>query len=431
MIALAILAMGLLVIGAALPVGIRYTRASVNIATGQAAAEYALDLIEQNVCIYRQILDGSGNQIRESGLFVPRFWDHPPDPNGVSDPNHEPMIKVRPLFSTNIAVAPGFPQNEVYPGYDVNPGVVVEDYVAGWYAAAGGGTADKLECDSATPMFWLWPAAPVVSSIFPPVETTSWGDPNSYFVYPGPYARLLVPQAERMKVAAQRTSWVAFYRRVSYADGSDPFLYEFIVVSVRLPSARHRFPVQNPAAPGYLANADCAVPVPWMVVFASVPLLDPSTDYVESWDTNNHPQHYLTSAFRSPGTLRFRAAFSDGQLLPVGSILVPTRNDREPTKFSAIPPPVARAGFVPSSLDTLPIYEVVDRIEVSNGYDIIVKDNGFHPWLLEGFTNPINWPVWVIPPAFEELDASGQPVFPDRSPIVAVARRYVRLREVP
>ena len=85
MIALAILAMGLLVIGAALPIGIRYTRTSVNIATGEAAAEYALDLIEQSVCIPRRIWDpnvGAGNQNGETGIFVPRLPG-----TGVNDPN--------------------------------------------------------------------------------------------------------------------------------------------------------------------------------------------------------------------------------------------------------------------------------------------------------------------------------------------------------
>jgi hypothetical protein len=424
MIALAILAMGLLVIGAALPIGIRYTRTSVNIATGEAAAEYALDLIEQSVCIQADVWDQTNTvQSRQTGLFLPR------DPNGDFNPNYEPIIKVRPLLSTNIAAAPGFPQNEVYPGYGVNRGVVVEDYVARWYADAGGGVAGKFECDSAAPGWWLWPVVPVVNFIYPPIETTTWGDPNSYFLYPGPYERPLVSQVDRAKVAAQRTSWVAFYRRVSYADGSDPFLYEFIVVTVRLPSARHRFPVQNPATLGYLADADCAVPVPWMVVLASVPRLTPNTDYMESWDPAGHPHHYLLSGFRAPGTLRLGAASSDAPLIPVGSIVVPARNDRVPDAFGQ-PGNSATAGFVPSSLDTLPIYEVVDRVETTTGYDIIVKDNGFYPWLAAGFIDPINWPVWVIPPAFEEL-SSGQPVFPNRSPIVAVARRYVRLREVP
>jgi hypothetical protein len=42
--------------------------------------------------------------------------------------------------------------------------------------------------------------------------------------------------------------------------------------------------------------------------------------------------------------------------------------------------------------------------------------------------------VWVIPPVIESVDATtspAKPIFNDRSPILAVTRRYVKLREVP
>jgi hypothetical protein len=87
----------------------------------------------------------------------------------------------------------------------------------------------------------------------------------------------------------------------------------------------------------------------------------------------------------------------------------------------------------------LPIYEVIERPDATT---VVTKFNGYYPMKgdttnLPGIFNapvaPIEWPVWVIPPAYEELDSSSprQPVFPNRSTIVAVARRYVRLREIP
>ena len=68
----------------------------------------------------------------------------------------------------------------------------------------------------------------------------------------------------------------------------------------------------------------------------------------------------------------------------------------------------------------------------------MVKYNGYYP-VVNGSSPPgswgppaaQNWPVWVIPPASEGVDASGNPIFDNHSPILAVARRYVKLREVP
>jgi hypothetical protein len=60
-----------------------------------------------------------------------------------------------------------------------------------------------------------------------------------------------------------------------------------------------------------------------------------------------------------------------------------------------------------------------------------VKNNGFHPWINTALgATETNWPVWVIPPAFEEMNADG-PLYSDRTAITAVARRYIQLPMVP
>ena len=75
-----------------------------------------------------------------------------------------------------------------------------------------------------------------------------------------------------------------------------------------------------------------------------------------------------------------------------------------------------------------PIYDVVERPDDTT---VIVRNNGFYPWVASG--NPSHtqaWPVWVIPPAFVERDSTGQPVYERTSPILKVIRRTVTLREI-
>ncbi len=430
MIALAILAMGLLVIGAALPIGIRYTRASINIATGEAAAEYALDLIEQNVCIPRDIWDDANAvQTRETGLFVPRYWPPlpppplPADPNGAFDGNYEPLIKVRPLFTRNIVTSTR--DEWVFS----NP--VPEQLAAAWATSQQQVIIDPTrEFDN---WVWMQPSVPSVSLFYPPSTADVIYDPNVYFTgAPVDYTPRPVRSpgtnpagAETTKAAAQRVVWTAFYRRVSYGEDADPFAYEFIAVAVRTPSANHRFPMQDPANGGYLQGNDVAIPVPWMVFFDSLPTVDPSL-----YASLSPEERYLLSGFAPPATIAFTTTEAYGRMLPAGSLLIPAVNDWKPNALQAFPP-TNRYGFVPSTPSTLPIYEVMERVEKSDGStDVLVKSNGFYPWVVDP-SLIAQFPFWVIPPAFEELDGGGQPVFPDRSPIVAVARRYVRLREVP
>ena len=445
MIALAILAIGLLVIGAALPIGVRYTRDSVNIATGQAAAEHALDVIEQNVCLPRTILAPSPPHplIREPGLFVPRQSD-PPDPNypqsaGELIPDYEPVIKVRPLFTRFVNATPGssyFGEED-----DLSAGILVEEYIRTWLSGAG----DTHERDDVPP--WMRWALPSVATVYPPI-TPSGGPvnlpnvtqytPDVFLPTAGgnPYARWAVG-AETRKVLDSLISWTAFYRRVSYDDPNtptidegDPTLYEFIAVAVRRPSAKHRFPVQDgaslPSDPVY-SGVDAAAPVPWLLTFTVLPG-PPGGAGFEA--TTGFPLPLGTPA---PATLTFYCTSGAGGttgLFPVGSIFIPARNDVAP---ALVTDPDQLVGFGPPAPTTLPIYEVVQR---PNDTTVVVRYNGYYPMLgtpgVSVLDTPVpeQWPVWVIPPAFEEL-SGGDPVFPDRSPILAVARRYVRLRELP
>ncbi len=437
MIALAILGLGLLVIGAALPIGLRYTRDSVNIATGQAAAEYGLDLIAQNVCLPRTIYDPNTpltpTLIRAPGLFQPRAMVGGETFNlrnyasAEFIPDYEPVIKVRPLYTRAIDMA----NIEVA---ESTSGIFGENAVRNWM----NGMVDPKESDSEP---WIRAALSSVATAYPPI-TPSGGpvnSPNSTEYTPAAflsalggneYARWQVG-TETRKVIDNLTSWTAFYRRVSYDDPntvgneSDPTLYEFIAVAVRRPSLKHRFPVQNPGSEGmqtFSASTALvtAAPVPWLISF----LGDPATGVLpvpsSGFDTNGFP-----ALGPSPATLTFTCDASFTGLLPVGSILIPARNDVAPSNpmlTGATP-----VNFGPPAPSTLPIYEVVQR---PNDTSVVVKFNGYYPRQGTFGVAPTDWPVWVIPPAYEE-GTSSNPAFGDKSPILAVARRYVRLREIP
>ena len=450
MIALAILAMGLLVIGAALPVGARYTQQSVNLATGDAAAEYALDLIEQSVCLPRRIFDDSlpPVQSRAPGLFQPRRPYAPADPDsGLFDPVYEPLIKVRPLWTQNICSTPGG-----FYGVESDPAsVLVERMIFVWLKMGiGVDPNNSLEFDPQPA--WIRPALPSVAAVYPPVTPdvpfTQAGFFNSVadMYAPRPVLDVSAGGAETRKVLDQRMSWTAFYRRTSYDpnEGGDPAAYEFVVVVSRLPSPKHRYPIQDEnwvgkstsataraaadasavahsSLYGALQNQDTAAPVPWLISFTGLAVPANGFDTVSGF-----------ALPPAPATLNFQCDPKRSGLLPVGAVFIPARNDLAPSHPWFQTNPAARVGFSPPSPTALPIYEVVERPDETT---VIVKYNGFYP--VGGspgnyFTPaPGDWPVWVVPPAYEEVDGSRRPIMPDQSPIVAVARRVIRLREIP
>lgn len=145
-------------------------------------------------------------------------------------------------------------------------------------------------------------------------------------------------------------------------------------------------------------------------------------------DGNNDP--IVLGGANAPATLTFYCRPERSGLFPVGTIFIPARNDHRPDRIRFPNLPV---GFGPPASTALPIYEVTERPDDST---IIVKFNGYYP--MKGIPNQTQlgtplageWPVWVVPPAFTEYQG-GAPVAPDQCQIVAVARRYIRLREVP
>ncbi|MCA9245096.1 MAG: prepilin-type N-terminal cleavage/methylation domain-containing protein, partial [Phycisphaerales bacterium] len=271
---------------------------------------------------------------------------------------------------------------------------------------------------------------------------------------------------ERLQVLDRRYGWTAFYRRMQYADpgpwqsGSwgfgdgddrpgDDALYEVIVVVTRRPSAAHRFPMQDwdaanatseptAVAPGNVGGginavigADRVAPTPWLVTFDSLPELTLNTDYVfvsAGAAASAEPavaEHTRVLRPSFPGaaapTMTFTCSAAVGRLLPAGAVFFPAVNDDWPGSSVIPAPPTPRAvfqprvGFVPNTTD-IPIYTVVETTFDDDEATVLVENNGVFPWINPniGSLGPEHWPVWVIPPAFEQR-ADGQPLFEDKS----------------
>lgn len=458
MIALAVLGMGLLIISAALPAGVKYTKETVDTATAQAAAEYAFQIIEQRLCLRDSIVDPLGsipntNIVAHPCVFEPRF--PPNDPHaGQTRRDYEPVFKVRPLFTQQISADPAGNYgsheayfNETYLGQSVWP----EELIERWFV--NNTIGHQVPATSEYDRFDHWGSGPALRPaicaaelVYPPITADALHVPDNYLqnwasmYQAGP---MLEPGAghETLKALDRHFTWTALYRRVSYAAGSDPSLYEFIVVVTRRPSPTHRYARQDSAnagmntgaargPAGYRPGGDNGAPSAWLVQFRSW-----STDYFLAGThyTNDTNRILLTAP---PPTISFRAGPEVGQLLPPGSIIIPALNDLQPDDSLYNGP---HSGFIPNAPDALPIYEVIERVYDdptlggSGEYDIVVKNNGFYPWV-----NPIGdrryWPAWIIPPAIEEVVGSGAsatPVFSDKSPILAVARRVIHLQRVP
>ncbi len=465
MIALAILGFGLLIIGASLPIAMRYTKETIDRDTGAAACESAFGLLEQVLTIPRKVRDPSvagaaayDYVVRPSPVFVPRK-DPATSPNADFDATHTPLLKVRALLTqniaasatpTNLATSVGWQWGNEYP-LQSNIPFFVESLVTTWVSTASGiGSGDanwSLEIDRDFPVAFMRPSISSSALAFPSIGGLQDYQPkNFYDAFPQAMYAARTPAGEAYldvakRVMAERIHWTAFYRRASYERGSDPLLYEVIVVATRKPSERHRYPIETPTTGGqgsdppssdYYWGMDTAAPIPWLVAFSSddpsyLPTLQPGADY-----DNTIPERPLKPGFKPPATLRFVAGLAVGSLMPPGSIFIPAVNDAPP---SLDPDQQISGGFVPAMRSTAPIYEVVERVwnESLDGghYEIIVKNNGAYPWVNQNRTAQ-DWPVWVIPPAIEEVEGSpAEPVFGSQSPVIAVERRFMRLREVP
>lgn len=461
MIALIILGFGLLVVGAALPVGLKYTQETVNRSTGEAAAGYALDLIEQRIRLCQDPYDETTTLLYRTDLFRPRNATTGELLMDTSDGMHprlwEPLVKVRPLLT--VGINPDNPALDLDPLAATSAYRQVEQDIAEWVGTVLGVEQPYVEHDNYSATLWTAPALPSLCAVYPPVKVTDVNGPlavQGFFDAPyAPLEPLGVELASARRQAAERVfTWTAFYRRVSYADGSDPNLYEIIVVVTRRANETRGYPEPlsamagsaagsasstpgGPSTPGERGGVSLLVaPVPVLVTFDDSveppwePQLIPGTDYALTAGRE------LSPVFSDPGTLTFRASADVGPLLPPGSIFIPAVNDDQPSALNPLPPlppnpPARKAGFVPHAPDTLPIYKVLDRKLLGDGrYELTVENNGFYPWTSPAETAGL-WPVWVIPPAVKGTDFQGLPIYDDTSPIVTIKRRIVRFREVP
>ena len=513
MIALVVLGLGLLFIAAALPVGVEYARRNLDMAVGETAGQHALELLEMQVRtsaalgVYALIhspppAPPPPQPARLDSIHRPRAVPTPPPtaphnfytaPTVVND--YEPIIKVRPFALANITM--GSPQG-------LETGVAVLDPVEAMLFQYG---QLPIPPNPATP-FVEWDVFPSNVNFYPaPADMSPNGHRLSLSQYPvfAPVARVYPPiepfttyraqtffqgtqggpdypryeprqslsledlRRERQAVVDRRIVWTAFYRRVSYAQQSDPLTYELIVVVCRRTSANHRFPLQDvrdnriatfraPQAvrpgdqahrdiPADFTGADRLAPTPWLVTFESLPTpaLVKGQDYkeivtVQGGQTSVPPtrQRFLVPSFVQRPKLEFKCTRELGVLLPVGAVLIPARNDMSPTElvtpgpWPQPPPAFDRIGFVPSAPDALPIYEVIERPDDTT---VVVAGNGYYPWWDPSINAAAadQFPFWIIPPSFVSRAGSAdrQPVYERSSPVVAVVRKVVRLHEIP
>lgn len=458
MIALVILGLGLLFIAAALPVGVNYARETVDQTAGEAAAQYALEQIEMRIRTSARVVsktDPNKAKVRLDAIVRPRRNQSPQD--YPFDPRGEPFLKVRPLIGSNIAVTGRGPEDRlrvvadtgealawaIVPGVMARAGFPFNPQTAFWHVDF-----------PPTNTYSLYQNPMLAASLrpYPPIVPDRRYDrrmPDYFFdttenMYE-PWPELDPNQggSETVKAAARRLVWTTLYRRVSYdrrdSQGrttlSDPLLYEFIVFVCLRPSEGHYFARQNPNAPVQAPRAlepreafpdrdtsgpDRITPEPWLVAFRGLPTL--STNQYRA----NSSERALIDTFKDPPNLPLRCDPNLGRLLPVGSYIIPAVND-DLAQDGPPPPDRRKVGFVPHAVDTLPIYKVVQRPDSTT---VVVENNGFYPWLGSGVREEA-FLCWVIPPAHTLRDGSGQPIFEKRSPIVSVARRTIRLPEIP
>lgn len=551
MIALVILGLGLLIIAAALPAGLQYTSDSSALATGETAAEYAMNTLTQRLVTSRELgrfppdpspddtnyMEPLAGQ-RVDPLFRPRIpnggmpggvvpYAHlagrlnpasqyrakaydlatAPPVNDPFDPNFEmpalswqPLIKLRPFVGLNIDPTVRIPAN--------NPGGTApqinqevedsEEHIRAWLAelaqrgwAPAGIQNLVTEVDlqwsdrwagPGVPSLAVNPALPAPARVYPPVAVqsqftvqdyfqelrNSWSSPRALpwdgSTRPAP-PLLNLSVADARRLSESRYAWTAFYRRVSYAKDSDPLLYEIVVVVTRRPSVNHRYiamDTQNAQldapviAPQAIAGGAAGgveprlFPQPWLVVFdPQRPLpVAPREVYARvsaggQYSTNLGdavlPSRALRSDFVPPEQLRFYCTPEISRLLPKGSMFFPAVNDEVENGRGGPSSlqqgggnPAEIGGFTPRAGRELPFYEVIDR---PDDRTVVVKFNGFYPWVPRGSGPPDNanpdngeswrWPVWVIPP-LQNADGTLE----RKSPIVSVLRRTVRVPEL-
>lgn len=510
MIALGILGLGLLIIAAALPVGLVYNRESIDRNTGDVAADYAAGLLEQSLRTSRKFVrwDTTTNgpllptDRRLDPIFRPRsLFDstgngYPEDALPTADQSdvfpfrqhYEPIVKVRPLIMMNVDTDVAPSNNAVSEPDDG------EELIADWLQWVHNGLdLDRREVDfrfgdtqfGFSPALWWFPAMPVQARVFPAIPPTVLpGESRTLRFTPENPPPFDVPlrsddtwaaarTGELVKLRQQRFSWVAFYRRVGYdvpdptapgggeyasanAVRTDPLLYEIITLVCRRPSDAHVFVRQDrsnsltarianprPLPPNVLGMAGSGehrlAPVPWLVTFTELPQYSPNGALPPSAMSGGYvadPDRLANPNAPRPANLVFKCSAGVSELLPVGSIFIPAVNDHFPNRGAIVAPvglgaqanQTRAAGFVPHSPTALPIFRVKER---PDDQTVIVENEGLYPWVnpsISPANQPEHWPVWVIPPA-ATLEGNNT-VFENRSSVVGVARRFVRLPEI-
>lgn len=269
MIALVILGLGLLFIAAALPVGLEYTRQTIDMATADAAGDYAVRQLEMVLRTSRTI--GDDTFIKSmSGIstFLPRIDNihRPRDWNQLDAyplnhkfrPSYEPIFKVRPLALGNISMKE-FSGETHTRGAEIidNSELTIAAYLQGTIAinqfrpffSGAQPSSLRLEYDffasEASPYGLLSfdrnPVVPGIARVYPPIEPILTNETDSGFsiqeFFSGlqtvsyhpyrsrPLNSSLDPEMmyhERRKATDQRFVWTAFYRRISYKSAVGP-----------------------------------------------------------------------------------------------------------------------------------------------------------------------------------------------------------------
>ncbi len=479
MIALVILAFGLLIVGAALPIGIDYTRRTAEKSIGEAATEYALDVIESRIRLSENSVPAPippgvpGEFLIRDNLFRPREINGTLSPLpfpvvGPGSPRY-PFFKVRPMPLSNVDAWGVYAQADFL---DNNGELIIYNWLNTFIPGRLGATPPEQMREVAVihappnarpqppnppPYETVRVAISAVSRVFPPI--TADFDMTPPLFVSAPYVRRPVATQdptgvllgdESLKAAERLIAWTALYRRASYSDSSNTALYEVIVIAARRPSHDYRFAQQDLASPAAFstpvarpvslgargtAEPDRVAPVPWLISFTSVPFPDAPPLSIYNHDPVNNPNRLLgvdPASPNEPSELEFTCTIEAGTLLPAGSIFIPAANDAFPSNVAPITG--GRVGFVPHAPDVTAVYEVTERIREGSQYRIRVKNNGMYPWVDPVLPGPGTredyWPVWVVPPA-RTGTANLPREFDQRNPIVGWSSRYMRFPEVP
>ncbi len=402
------------------------------------------------------------------------------------DTTFEPIVKVRPFVMANVGIAPV--RGDVVIDYaEIN----IATYLASEWGIGSLLEADLgIAGGSVNHSLIVNPAVSALARVYPeprprtPLRVEDFlngsNGQSNYRAYTDRDGLTATDfgafEEERRQVLGRRIAWTAFYRRVGYDNPgpwsppapwgfgdsddrpADAGLYEVLVVVTRRPTENHRFAMQDwdatnanseptAVAPGsagsglnQLVGADRVAPVPWLVTFTELPELVLNDDFFYSTSgpaALAQRTRVFDNSFTGAQTptLEFRCSAEVGRLLPAGAIFIPAVNDDWPSNPVIPSPPTPRAlfaprvGFVPNTSD-MQIFTVVETTFDGDEAIVLVENKGVYPWVNRGNGfDAQHWPVWVIPPAFEQR-VGGDPLFEDRSPVLLTQRRVIRIPEV-